>query len=160
MCVLVVTGVALDEAAVQVSQLLSTDVSGRVIGGLEVQVVLSIAEELRGGNIHPDDDLVGVTGLLDGRLQQLQSCTRSKHNVSLIPDAPKLSEEPFNQHMYGLKHMNHPESFSWLQTDRCLTLVVLQDVGGEASLISHVGGVLPVLGLDHVLQVVVDLNTW
>ena len=39
-----------------------------------------------------------------------------------------------------------------------LTLVVLQDVGGEAALVSHVGGVLAVLGLDDVLQVVVDLN--
>ena len=65
-CVHVVTGVALDEAAVQVSQLLSADVSGRVVGGLEVQVVLSTAEELGGSHIHPDDDLVGVTGLLDG----------------------------------------------------------------------------------------------
>lgn len=93
-CVHVVTRVALDEATVQVSQLLSADVSGRVVGGLEVQVVLSTAVELGGGHIHPDDDLVGVTGLLDGRLQQLQSCTRSKHNVSIIPDGLKLSEEP------------------------------------------------------------------
>lgn len=72
--VCVVTGVVLDEAAVQVSQLVSTDVSGRVVGGLEVQVVLSTAEELGGGHVHPNDDLVGVTGLLYGRLQQLQSC--------------------------------------------------------------------------------------
>lgn len=68
------TGVALDEAAVQVSQLLSADVSGWVVGGLEVQVVLPVAEELGGSHIHADDDLVGITGLLDGRLQQLQSC--------------------------------------------------------------------------------------
>lgn len=38
------------------------------------------------------------------------------------------------------------------------TFVVLQDVGGEASLISDIGGVFAVLGLDHVLQVVVDLD--
>lgn len=68
------TRVVLDEAAVQVSQLLSADVSGRVVGGLEVQVVLAAAEELGGRHIHADDDLVRVTGLLDGCLQQLQSC--------------------------------------------------------------------------------------
>lgn len=73
-----VTGVVLDEAAVQVSQLLSTDVSGRVVGGLEVQVVLSAAEELGGRHVHPNDDLVGVTGLVNGRLQQLQSCTNTR----------------------------------------------------------------------------------
>ena len=38
------------------------------------------------------------------------------------------------------------------------TFVVLQDVGGEASLISDIGGVFAVLCLDHVLQVVVDLD--
>lgn len=70
----VFTRVALDEAAVQVPQLLAADVSGRVIGGLEVQVVLPAAEELGGGDVHANDDLVRVTGLLDGRLQQLQSC--------------------------------------------------------------------------------------
>lgn len=69
-----VTRVALDEAAVQVSQLLAADVSGRVIRGLEVQVILPTAEELGRGHIHTNDDLVGVTGLLDGCLQQLQSC--------------------------------------------------------------------------------------
>ncbi len=68
-----VTGVTLDEAAVEVSQLLSADVSGWVIRGLEVQVVLSTAVELGGSHVHPDDDLVGVTGLLNGRLEQFQS---------------------------------------------------------------------------------------
>lgn len=65
------TRVALNEAAVQVSQLLSRDVSGWVVGGLEVQVILSTAEELGGGDVHANDDLVRVAGLLDGGLQQL-----------------------------------------------------------------------------------------
>lgn len=37
------------------------------------------------------------------------------------------------------------------------TFFVLQDVGGKAALISHIGGVLPVFLLDDVLQVVVNL---
>lgn len=45
------------------------------------------------------------------------------------------------------------------QTGARLTLVVLQDVGGKASLITHIGGVFAVFGFDDVLQVVVDLNT-
>lgn len=40
------TRVVLDETAVKVSQFLSADVSGWVIRGLEVQVILSAAEEL------------------------------------------------------------------------------------------------------------------
>lgn len=48
--------------------------SGRVVRGLEVQVVLSAAEKLGGCHVHADDDLVGVTGLLDSGLQQFQSC--------------------------------------------------------------------------------------
>lgn len=43
-------------------------------------------------------------------------------------------------------------------TGGCLTLIVLQDVGGEASLVSHIGSVLTVLRLDHIFQVVIDLN--
>lgn len=77
----VFTGVVLDEVAVQISQLLSADVSGWVIGGLEVQVVLPVAEELGGCHVHADDDLVGVAGLLDGGLQQLQSCRESDASV-------------------------------------------------------------------------------
>lgn len=69
-----VTRVALDKTTIQVSQLLATDVSGRVIRGFEVQVVLPTAEELRCGHVHTDDDLVGVTSLLNGSFQQLQSC--------------------------------------------------------------------------------------
>jgi len=68
------TGVSLDEAAVQVSKLISTDMSCRVVWGLEVQVVFPTAVELGGGDVHPDDDLIGVAGLLNGRLQELQSC--------------------------------------------------------------------------------------
>lgn len=44
------------------------------------------------------------------------------------------------------------------KTGGCLTLIILQDVGGEASLISHVSSILTVLCLDHILQVVIDLN--
>lgn len=40
-----------------------------------------------------------------------------------------------------------------------LTLIVLQDVGCKAALITHIGGVLPILGLDDSLEVVVDLGT-
>ena len=40
-----------------------------------------------------------------------------------------------------------------------LTFLVLQDVGGKASLISHIGGILAVFLLDDILQVVVDLST-
>lgn len=68
-----VTWVVPDEAAVQVSQLLSADMSARVVGRLEVQVVLPTAVELRRRHVHPDDDLIGVTGFIDGQPQQLQS---------------------------------------------------------------------------------------
>lgn len=44
------------------------------------------------------------------------------------------------------------------QTGARLTLVVLQDVGSEATLVAHVGGVFPVLRFDHALQVVVNLD--
>ena len=37
------------------------------------------------------------------------------------------------------------------------TFFVLQDVGGKATLISHVGGILPIFLLDDILQVVVNL---
>lgn len=40
-----------------------------------------------------------------------------------------------------------------------LTLFVLQDVGCEASLVSHISGVLAIFLLDDILQVVVDLST-
>ena len=40
-----------------------------------------------------------------------------------------------------------------------LTFLILQDVGCEAALVSHIGGVLAVLLLDDVLQVVVDLGS-
>lgn len=41
-----------------------------------------------------------------------------------------------------------------------LTLAVLQDVGGESSLVSHVDGVPAVLLLDHLLQGVVQLRAY
>lgn len=136
------TWVVLDEGAVQVSQLVSTDVSGRVVRRLEVQVVLPAAEELGGGDVHADDDLVGVAGLLDGRLQQLQSCRPETDGVLLGPGQGLR---------VGYRGTDR-------QADGCLTLVVLQDVGGEAALVSHVGGVFSVLRLNHVLQIVVHLN--
>ncbi len=40
-----------------------------------------------------------------------------------------------------------------------LTFFVFQDVGGEASLISYIRGVLAIFLLDDILQVVVDLST-
>lgn len=33
----------------------------------------------------------------------------------------------------------------------CLTFIILQDVGRETPLVSDVGGIFTVLGLDHVL---------
>lgn len=39
-----------------------------------------------------------------------------------------------------------------------LTLIVLQDVGCKATLVAHIGGILPILGLDDPLEVVVDLG--
>ena len=39
-----------------------------------------------------------------------------------------------------------------------LTFIVLQDVGCKATLITHIGGVLPILGFDDPLEVVVDLG--
>lgn len=44
-------------------------------------------------------------------------------------------------------------------TPSSLTFFVLQDVGGEATFVSHVGSVFTVFLLDDVLQVVVDLST-
>lgn len=40
-----------------------------------------------------------------------------------------------------------------------LTFLVLQDVGGEASLVSYISGVLAIFLLNDILQVVVDLGT-
>lgn len=39
-----------------------------------------------------------------------------------------------------------------------LTFLILQDVGSKATFVPHVGGVFPVLLLDDVLQVVVNLG--
>ena len=39
-----------------------------------------------------------------------------------------------------------------------LTFIVLQDVGCKATIITHIGGVLPILGFDDPLEVVVDLG--
>ncbi len=40
-----------------------------------------------------------------------------------------------------------------------LTFLVLQDVGGEASLISDISGIFAIFLLDDILQVVVNLST-
>lgn len=37
-----------------------------IVRGFEVQVIFSVPEELRGSNVHADDDLIGVAGFLDG----------------------------------------------------------------------------------------------
>ena len=65
------TWVALDEGHVQVGQLIRADVPAGVIRRLEVQVILSCPEELRGSYIHANDNLVGVAGFANGILQQL-----------------------------------------------------------------------------------------
>ena len=84
------TWVVLDEALVQLSQLLAWDVAGRVIGGLEVQVVFAISVEFRCCDIHTNDDLVGISGLLDGRLQQLQGW-RWGESGSFSTNTPKTN---------------------------------------------------------------------
>lgn len=136
------TWIILHKALVELGQLVGSDVTARVVRRLEVQVVLPAAEELGGGDVHADDDLVGVAGLLDGRLQQLQSCRPETDGVLLGPGQGLR---------VGYRGTDR-------QADGCLTLVVLQDVGGEAALVSHVGGVFSVLRLNHVLQIVVHLN--
>lgn len=40
-----------------------------------------------------------------------------------------------------------------------LTFFVLKDVGGEATFITHIGGIFAILLLDDILQVVIDLST-
>ena len=142
----VFTGVVVDEAAVQVSQLLSTDVPGRVIRGLKIQVVLPAAVELGGCDVHADDDLVGVTGLLNGRLQQLQSYSH------------KQAEGPWSRQSGASPNSPSVTTSRREDAGQRLTFVVLQDVGSEAALVAHVGGVFPVLGLDHAFQVVVNLS--
>lgn len=41
---------------------------------------------------------------------------------------------------------------------RALTFTVFQDVGGKASLITHIGSILAVLLLDDTLEVVIDFS--
>lgn len=67
------TWVVVDEALIDVSQLLCRDVSLWIWWGFEVQVVFPLAEKLWGGHVHPDHHLVREAGLLYGRLQQVQS---------------------------------------------------------------------------------------
>ena len=42
------------------------------LGILEIQVIFAVLKELAGGDVHPDEDLALVAGLLDGLHQQLQ----------------------------------------------------------------------------------------
>nr|XP_006986965.3 bifunctional enolase 2/transcriptional activator-like [Peromyscus maniculatus bairdii] len=61
-----------DEGLIQVSQLVRCDVPAGIIERFEVQVVLARPEELGGGHIHANDNLVGVASLPNCVLQQLQ----------------------------------------------------------------------------------------
>lgn len=71
---LTLTWVILDKALVEVGELVRGDVAAGVVWGLEVQVVFSSLEELGGGDVHADNNLVSVASLGDGILQQFQSC--------------------------------------------------------------------------------------
>lgn len=105
-------GVVGNELLVESSELLAGQVLGLVrVGVLEVEIVLAVVEELGGSNIHTNLDLVSVTGLGNGSLQELK------------------------------------------------TLGVVLNVGGESTLVTDVGGILTVLGLDDRLEGVVDLGT-
>ena len=73
------TWVVVDEALVDVGQLLPADVSLGVRWGFEVKVVFAVAVKLRGGDVHPDHHLVREAGLLDGGLQQIQSWRTRRH---------------------------------------------------------------------------------
>lgn len=62
-----------------------------------------------------------------------------------------VSAASLSPHLRGTQALSAPGCSA-------LTLIVLQDVGCKATLIPHVGGVLPILGLDDPLEVVVDLS--
>lgn len=47
-----------------------------------------------------------------------------------------------------------------METVLFLTLAVLKDIGSEASLISHISGILAVFLLNHPLQCVVQLRSY
>lgn len=67
-------GVFLGEGLVQVGQLLTGQVgSGVRVGVLKVKVVFAILVEFRGGAVHADLNLAGVTSLLDGSDEQLET---------------------------------------------------------------------------------------
>lgn len=75
------TWVILHKAFVEVSQLIGRDVTVRVIGRLEVQIILPIPVELRCRHIHADDNLICVARLADGVLDELQGCgTQTLYN--------------------------------------------------------------------------------
>ena len=85
-------GVLGSQGLVEVSQLLVGEPLGLVaVGVLEVQVVLLLLDlvELAGGNIHGDVDLAGVTSLLDGLGDQVQSLLGSLNigsDTTLVTD--------------------------------------------------------------------------
>mmetsp|Transcript_22761 Transcript_22761/g.35650 ORF Transcript_22761/g.35650 Transcript_22761/m.35650 type:complete len:325 (-) Transcript_22761:275-1249(-) len=67
-------GEVLGETLVNLDELVSGDNHGGVsVGVLEVKVVLAILVELRGGDVHADLDLAGVSSLLDGLDQEVQA---------------------------------------------------------------------------------------
>lgn len=57
--------------------------------------------------------------------------------------------------------LSPPQGDSAVYASGCsaLTLIVLQDVGCKATLVAHIGGILPIFGLDDPLEVMVDLST-
>ncbi|GMT15290.1 hypothetical protein PFISCL1PPCAC_6587, partial [Pristionchus fissidentatus] len=66
--------VLLDERLVEGGELVSRQPLGRIGGGvLEVEIVLALLVELRGGNVHTDRDLSSVASLGDGSIQQVES---------------------------------------------------------------------------------------
>ena len=69
---LALTRIVPDKVLVEGPQLVPSDVSGRISGRLEVQVVFAITIKLRGGDVHANDDLFCVASLVNGFLHQLQ----------------------------------------------------------------------------------------
>lgn len=77
------TRVIFNKAPVEVSQLVGGDVATGVIRRLEVQVVFARLVELRGSNVHTNNNLICVAGLGDGILQQFQSWEGEKRGVKV-----------------------------------------------------------------------------
>lgn len=76
---------------------------------------------------------------------------------------PVLQCRFHNRRLHAKRNLRSSSDFLQKETN-ChfispLTFFVLQNVGGKATLVAHVGGVFAVFLLDDVLQVVVDLST-